>query len=420
VNRAEIFGKFSLLSQRDFRNYLSGTFFLTLGVQVQSVAVGWQVYELTNNPIWLGMIGLSEAIPFILLTIPGGHLADTQKRKSILKVSIAGYWFCSVLLCLLSTHFSSWIHGPGLWSIFAVMSAIGVLRGFAGPARSAFGFQLVARGKIAQAASISSTVWQAAAVAGPALGGVLYAWKGSTGAYLFTLLSISISLSSYFFISADPLPSSTQTESGLNKVKEGLKFFFNHPVILPAMTLDMLAVLFGGAVAILPVFCDQILQAGPAALGILRAMPAIGAIAAGFIITLIPLNNNTGKKLLLSTLGFGLCILGFALSTEFYWSCFMLAFSGAFDMVSVVIRHTILQTFAPEEMRGRLSAINYIFIGTSNEIGAFESGIAAGFFGLVPSILIGGSITIFITLMLGVFSKPIRDLSFKTEVPIGT
>jgi MFS family permease len=168
------------------------------------------------------------------------------------------------------------------------------------------------------------------------------------------------------------------------------------------------------------VFCDQILQAGPAALGILRAMPAIGAIAAGFIITLIPLNNNTGKKLLLSTLGFGLCILGFALSTEFYWSCFMLAFSGAFDMVSVVIRHTILQTFAPEEMRGRLSAINYIFIGTSNEIGAFESGIAAGFFGLVPSILIGGSITIFITLMLGVFSKPIRDLSFKTEVPIGT
>jgi MFS family permease len=415
VKAAQLFQNFNLLKLRDFRNYLSGTFFLTIGVQVQSVAVGWQVYELTKNPLWLGMIGLSEALPFILSTFPGGHVADTQKRKQILKITISGYLVCSALLWFLSQYFKVWISGPGLWSIFAIIGMVGIMRGFAGPARSAFGFQLIPREKLAQAASISSTVWQAAAVFGPALGGILYAWKGSTGAYLFTLVSIAISLISYLLIVADPPPASTTGEPAIKKVKEGMKFFFSHSVILPAMTLDMLAVLFGGAVAVLPMFCDQVLFTGPTGLGILRAMPSVGGILAGFFTTLLPLNSNTGKKLLFSTAGFGLCMVAFAFTRDFYLACIVLALSGAFDMVSVVVRHTILQTFAPEEMRGRLSAINYIFVGTSNEIGAFESGVAARLLGLIPSVVFGGMTTVCITTLVGFFSKPLRELNFEEQ-----
>ncbi|MBX7181811.1 MAG: MFS transporter [Bacteroidia bacterium] len=416
MNFTNAFRNFALLKQRDFRNYLSGTFFLTIGVQVQSVAVGWQVYELTRDPLWLGMIGLSEALPFILSTFPGGHVADTRKRKSILKWTISGYLFCSLVLWILSKFYLGWISSSGIWSIFLVIGLVGVMRGFAGPARSAFGFQLISKDRLPQAASISSTVWQAAAVLGPALGGFLYAWYGSTGAYLFTLFCIATSLLSYFLIKADPPPASQTTEPAITKVREGMKFFFNHPLILPAMSLDMLAVLLGGAVAVLPMFCDQVLFTGPTGLGILRAMPSFGAIIAGLFTTFLPITTNTGKKLLFSTAGFGVSMILFALSKNFYLSCFILALSGAFDMVSVVVRHTILQTYSPEEMRGRLSAINYIFVGTSNEIGAFESGLAAKLFGLVNSVVLGGFGTLLVTSAIGYFSRDLRELSLDKDI----
>jgi hypothetical protein len=211
-------------------------------------------------------------------------------------------------------------------------------------------------------------------------------------------------------IKANTGPASDRAEPAVKKVKEGLRFFFNHPIILPAMSLDMIAVLFGGAVAVLPLFCDQILKIGPEGLGILRAMPAVGGILAGFFTTMLPLHRNAGVKLLLGTGFFGLAIFLFALSGNFYLSCFLLIMSGASDMVSVVVRNGILQTFAPEEMRGRLSAINYIFIGTSNEIGAFESGVVAKLLGLVPSVVFGGIATMSITATVGFFSKPIRKL----------
>ena len=378
------------------------------------MAVGWQVYEITKNPLWLGLIGLSEAIPFIISTFPGGHFADTRRRKRIMQYTVSGYLVCSLSLLMLNTFASNWISGSGLWAIFAVISLIGVLRGFSSPARAALGYQLIKKDEMLQAASISSTTWQAAFVLGPAIGGVIYGMYDCTSAYLLTCVCTSISLLSYFLIRANPVAASDTTEPALTKVKEGLTFFFNHPIILPAMSLDMLAVLFGGAVAVLPMFCDVILHTGPEGLGILRAMPSVGGILAGFVVTLIPLKKNAGKKLLAGVCLFGLSMVLFALSRNFYLSCALLILSGAADMVSVVIRSTILQTFAPEEMRGRLSAINYIFVGTSNDIGAFESGVAARFLGLIPSVVIGGFSTIFISGVVGIVSKPMRELEFET------
>lgn len=388
-----------------------GSFFLTIGVQIQGVAVGWQMYSLTKDPLYLGLIGLAEALPFMVSTLPGGNVADTYPRKKTVLITVSTFFIACVALLVLAI-WSGTAQAGVIGGIFGVIVLTGIIRGFSAPARAALGFQLVKKEDIHTAASLGSTVWQTAAVTGPALGGLLYGWGGSIAAYGCSAASALLALLFFLSIKANPEPPGSGGEGALERIKNGLQFFLKHRIIFPAMLLDMLAVLFGGAVAVLPIFCEEILHVGPQGLGILRAMPAVGGIIAGIWFTSKPIRRFAGKILFVVVILFGITMIAFALSRNFWLSASILLLSGGVDMVSVVIRNTILQSFAPEAMRGRLSAINYIFVGASNELGAFESGVAARLFGLIPSVVGGGCITILITLGISLKAKKLRNLEF--------
>lgn len=379
---------------RDFRLYVTSRLFITLAMQMQGVIVGWQIYELTKDPLSLGLIGLAEAIPAITVSLYAGHLADVVERKKIIVACVSVLAACSATLVYFTTNTGAFILAHGTFAIYMVIFVSGIARGFLSPATFSFMPQLIDRSLYQNAITWNSTIWETGAVSGPMIGGLIYGFFGITAAYSTVALSIVIAFTCYMSIPNRPLPPATTEQGTWSKIKAGLKFVFSHQIILSAISLDLFAVLFGGAVALLPFFADEILQVGKQGLGFLRSAPAIGAVLMAVYITRNPIKKNIGKILLLCVAGFGISMIAFSLSKWFWLSMGLLIMSGMFDCVSVIVRSTLIHTLTPENMKGRVAAVNSMFIGSSNEIGMLESGIAAKLLGIVPSVIFGGLMTL--------------------------
>jgi MFS family permease len=403
-------GPYAALKIRDFRLFICSRFCVTLAIQVQSVVVAWQVYGITRDELALGLIGLAEAIPSIAVSLYAGHVADIMQRKKIIVICLVTLLLCSVSLLFFTLDVGSEILSSGVFPIYSVIFLSGIARGFLSPALFSFMPQLVPRDLYANAITWNSTLWETATIGGLAFGGLFYGFFGVETAYVIDASLMLAGLLLAASVSNKPIPEMTGEEGVGEKIRAGLRFVFQNKIILSAISLDLFAVLFGGAVALLPVFAEEILFVGPAGMGVLRAAPSIGALLMAFYITHHPIRRRTGKIMLYCVAGFGLCMILFALSTNFWISLFILIASGAFDCVSVIIRGTLLQTLTPENMKGRVSAVNHIFVGSSNEIGMFESGVAARLMGTVPSVIFGGVMTLAVVGVTALVSRSIRAL----------
>ncbi len=407
---------FAVIHVKNFRFFLLYRIFMTMASLMQSVIVGWQIYALSHNVLWLGFIGLAEVVPQISISLFAGHYIDLHNRRKIVNYTTLLLILSSLILLIYSSNVAYFSSKYGIMPIFATIFLTGLARGIISPAQVALMGQLVPRNLYANAATWNSANWQVAAVAGPAIGGIVYGFWGIVPAYSFV---VALNILSFFMIMLIKVGKHTiiQTTEGVyTRIRTGIRFVFKTPELLGAFTLDMFAVLFGGAVAMLPVFASDILNAGPQGLGLLRACPAIGAALMAFVLMYHPPVKETGKVLFIAVTGFGLCMIGFGLSKSFALSGFLLILSGAFDNISVVIRGTILQLFTPDDMRGRVASVNSIFIGSSNELGAFESGVAARLMGLVPSVVFGGIMTLVVVVTTIKINKPLRMLSLKNKV----
>lgn len=402
-------GPYAALQLRDFRYFVSARFCVTLAIQIQSVVVAFQVYTMTHDPFSLGLIGLSEALPSIAVSLYAGHVADVLQRKKIIVACISTLLFCSGCLLLFTVDLGEHILNYGVFPIYAVIFISGIARGFLSPAIFSFMPQLVPRDLYTNAVTWNSTLWETASITGLALGGFLFA-VGVETAYTVDVVLTLMGLILILAVASRPVPPATGEEGVREKIKSGLRFVFNNKIILSAITLDLFAVLFGGAVALLPIFAEEILHVGSIGLGFLRAAPSTGALLMAFFITHNPIQRNVGKKLFLAVAGYGICMIMFALSRNFWLSLSILVVSGAFDCVSVIIRATLLQTLTPENMKGRVSAVNNIFIGSSNEIGMFYSGTSARIFGAVRAVIIGGCLSLTVVGFTAWASKSLRRL----------
>jgi MFS family permease len=379
---------------------------IVLAYQIMATVVGWHIYELTHQPLALGLVGLAEVIPYFCCALFAGHAVDHYSRR------IFGVLACLMLmlnaLALTAVAAGYIVEDHVLW-IYGCIAFNGVARAFIGPSYSALFALILPRNQFARASGIGSSVFQFGLVLGPALGGILVAWQGKTIAYglaasccLFAALAL--------LLLRIKEPPKVESAPIFSSIAQGLRFVFGNQIILGAQSLDMFAVLFGGAMSMLPAFIHDIFHYGPDGLGILRAAPAVGAVLTGIILTRYPINLNAGRFLLGAVAGFGCCMIAFALSTNFWIAGLLLVFSGICDGVSVVMRSTIMQLATPDHMRGRVAAINGIFIGSSNELGAFESGIAAHFMGLVPSVIFGGGMTLVVVAATWKLAPKLRQL----------
>jgi MFS family permease len=406
-------GPYASLKIRDFRNFMCARVCVTLAIQIQATIVGWQMYELTHDELSLGLIGLAEAIPAIGVSLYAGHIADTVERKKIILFAVSILVFCSFALLSFTLEPGKFFLSFGPAAIYSVIFLSGIARGFLSPANFSFMPQLVPRHLYANAVTLNSTFWEASSIGGPLIAGLigfLFVKTGIMLSYLVDGLLMVAGLFFYLSISSKPLPPITQEQGIIQKIVAGLKFVFRHQIILSAISLDLFAVLFGGAVALLPFFAKDILHGGPGALGLLRAAPAIGAVSMAIFITHNPIKRHIGKILLSCVGGFGLCMIAFAISTNFYVSLFLLMMSGVFDSVSVIVRGMLIHTHTPENMKGRVSAVNSMFVGSSNEIGALESGVAAEYMGLVRSVVFGGCMTLLVVFVTGWKAKKLLAL----------
>jgi len=406
---------FAAIRIRNFRLFLAYRFFMTAAVLMQAVIVGWQLYDITKDPLSLGMIGLTEVIPQVSIALFAGHFVDIWDRKRIIFRTSFILLIGSAILLGSSIDSEATRFLQGTLPIFVTVFLVGLTRGILMPAHTALLGQLVPRELLAGAATWGSTVWQVAAVTGPALGGLMYGFFGIVPAYIlvFTFFLTCVVLIFSIKSPGKVVQNPDRDERIFASIGEGIRYVFKNQVLLGAFTLDMFAVLFGGAVAMLPVFASDILKIGPEGLGVLRACPAIGAILMSVVLTFYPPLKHSGRQMLLSVAGFGVCMIVFALSKNFYLSAFVLLLSGSFDFVSVVVRSSILQLFTSNEMKGRVSSVNSIFVGSSNELGAFESGAAASLMGLVPSVVFGGVMTLIVVTVASFTAPKLRNLSLK-------
>ena len=393
----------------NFRWFVASLMAMTVATQIQAVVVAWQIYELTHDPLSLGLIGLAEAVPFIGVALFAGHVADRVNRLRVSLVALAALFLCSLAL-LAFTLSPGIITVERVWPIYLVIFLSGVARSFLQPARSALGAELVPRELYPNAVTWRSSTWQLAEVVGPAIGGLVYGFGSATAAYGTDAAIMAIGVLSLARMRHSPAPSALVNESFLESLATGIRFVRGQPVILGALSLDLFSVLFGGAVALLPVFAAEILHVGPEGLGVLRAAPAVGAVLMSLVLAHLPPLRRAGQALLLSVAVFGLSIIGFGLSRDFLLSIALLAVSGMADTVSVVIRSTLLQVLTPDHLLGRVSSVNAIFIGSSNEIGAFESGAAARLIGTVPSVVLGGLATVVVVAVTAVKVPQLRRL----------
>lgn len=377
-----------------------GRVITTFAGQMLNFAIMWEIWLRTRSTFALGLVGLVQVVPIILLSLPGGHIADQYNRKRIVIV-MQGV----LIVCSLGLAYLSYIEGPLVW-IYACLLGIGIARAFYDPAASTLLPQTIPPALFTSAATWSSSAWQFAAIVGPTVAGfIVAAFHNVTVIYVFDAVAAGIFIFLLTLIRGRELALARKTTT-LESLVEGWNFIKNTRVLLAAITLDMFAVLFGGAVALLPVYATDILQVGPTGLGIMRAAPSIGAILMAFALAHLPPMRQAGRTLLWAVAGFGVATIVFGVSRSFWLSILMLGLLGGLDNISVVIRHTLMLTRVPDEMRGRASAVNSIFISTSNEMGAFESGSVAALVGTVPSVALGGIGTILVVLAVaGVFPE---------------
>ncbi len=395
----------SLLSPA-FIKLLTFRILIVLSYQMVAVIVGWHIYELTHDPLALGLVGLAEVIPYFCCALFAGYAVDHHSRRMFGVAASALLVVNSFTLLAVS---AGWVPGDATRWIYASIVLTGIARAFIGPSYSALFALILPREQYARASGIGSSIFQAGLVVGPALGGILVGWADKATAYgMATLLALLATIALLLLRVKEPPPA--ESAPIFTSIAEGLRFVFGHQVLLGAMSLDMFAVLFGGAISMLPAFIHDIYHYGPEGLGILRAAPAIGAVVTGLVLARHPINLHAGRWLLGAVAGFGLCIIAFGLCRQFWVAGFLLLLSGMFDGVSVVMRTTIYQLVTPDAMRGRVSAINGIFIGSSNELGAFESGLAARLLGLVPSVVFGGAMTLLVVSVTAKLAPRLRRL----------
>lgn len=391
----------------EFRYWIASAAFSTLASRSLAVALGYQIYQVSRDPLALGILGLVEAIPAVGLSLFGGHVADRYDRRTVVLITRAVSVLAAIVFALLSLNLQAF----SLAALYAVVFVAGIARGFADPAASAFEAQVVPRELYLNASTWSGSVWEATAIVGPALGGFVYAFFGVTNAYLMIAVLFALAWVCMSLIRKKPMPPVPEDESIWTSIGLGLRYVFHSQILVGSMALDLFAVLFGGAIALLPIFASDILNVGPVGLGFLVAAPSVGALIAMLWATRRPPMQNAGKILLAVVAGFGVSIIVFALSRNFFLSLLALALSGLFDGVSMVIRETILRLYSPEHLRGRIAAVQWVFIGSSNEIGAFESGVAASLLGTVPAVWLGGIVTLLVVVGASVLAPKLRALN---------
>jgi MFS family permease len=408
---------YAALRFKEFNIFLIVRFALVFAWSMQFIVIEWEVYSLTKDPLSLGLIGLMEVIPALSFALFAGHVVDQKEKRGLLIKCILGFILICLGLFLITnqTVQSLFTKNTVVWIIYLLVFFGGVVRAFIGPTVFTLFSQVVPKSEYANAATWSSSVWQIGSVLGPTVAGFAILWVGVNGSMFMVLLFALVALFFLFKIEKKPILNPKIGEPILKSLTEGIKFVYNTKEILGAITLDMVAVLFGGAVALLPIYAQDILEVGPKGFGVLRAAPAIGSFITILAVAYFPLTKNAGIKLLVSIFGFGLSIILFGVSTIFWISLIALFLSGVFDGVSVVIRQTILQLKTPDNMRGRVASVNSMFVGSSNELGAFESGVAAKLLGTVRSVVFGGSMTLLIVLTTGIFSPKLRKLDLLSK-----
>jgi MFS family permease len=394
----------------NFRLFQAARFLMVAGLEMQSVAVGWQIYEITRRPLDLGLVGLAQFLPGLLLFLLGGHVADRFDRRLVLVGCYSSFALCSLALLAISLH---GLHG--IAPVYLVLVAIGLVRVFNGPAGQAFSPLLVPAAVFPNAAAWGSSIFNAATILGPVFGGVLYALRGSPVAvYLTAFLALVASVVLMLPIHIRGVQQMSRGRDW-NTVIAGFQYVWRNKLILGTTSLDLFAVLLGGAVALLPVFAREILNAGPRGLGLLRASPGVGAGLMAIVIAYVPLRRRAGVKMLWCVAAFGAATVAFGLSRNLYLSMLALFIVGAADMVSVIVRSTVVQLATPDEMRGRVSAVNMLFIGASNEFGQFESGLTAQWMGAVPAVVAGGVGTIIVVAVWSWLFPALRKVDRLTQ-----
>jgi MFS family permease len=388
-----------------FTYFFAGRWFVTSALEMQSVAVGWQVYEITKRPLDLGLVGLAQFLPGILLFLISGHAADRLDRKRLIVSCYAGFAVCSGSLLVLALRGARTVI-----PIYAVMVLLGVVRSFSGPVTRAIMPQLVPEEHFPNAVAWNASAFQSATILGPAAGGLIYAaFRGPAAVYAATLASAMIGFLSMLRVKPQTKP---RPREHFNRaaVFAGLRYIWREKLILGSISLDLFAVLLGGAVALLPVYARDILKTGPWGLGLLRAAPGVGAATMAVLIAHRPLRSRAGAAMLWCVAGFGAFTILFGISRNLYLSLFALLLVGASDTVSVIVRGILVQVATPDEMRGRVNAVDMIFIGASNQLGQFESGVTAQWFGTVPAVVLGGIGTLLVTALWAWYFPELRRI----------
>lgn len=409
---------YAALRFREFNIFLLVRFFLVFGWSMQFIVIEWQVYSLTKDPLSLGIIGLMEIIPALTMALFAGHIVDQKEKRNLLLKTIAAFSLISFGLFLLTWPriVEGWETNTILYSIYALVFFGGFLRSFFGPTIFSLVALIVPKKVYPNAATWNSSTWQMASVLGPAFAGFCINWIGVHWSLCIIFGLVVLSFIILLRISKKPILNPKIGEPVMQSLGEGLKFVFKTKAVLGALTLDMIAVLFGGAVALLPIFAQDILKVGPEGFGVLRAAPAVGAFLTMLTTAYLPIYKKAGLKLLGAVFGFGVCIIVFGLSSIFWISVVALFFSGVTDGVSMVIRQTILQLKTPDHMRGRVASVNSMFVGSSNELGAFESGLTAKLMGTVTAVVFGGTMTLITVITTGLVSPSFRRLDLTKDM----
>lgn len=409
---------YAALRVKEFNIFLLVRFVLVFGWSMQFIVIEWQVYSITKDPLSLGIIGLMEIIPAFTMALFAGHIVDQKEKRNLFALCIAAFSLISLGLFLLTSGsvVGDWSTNIILYSIYALVFFGGFLRSFFGPIIFSLIALIVPKNVYPNAATWSTSTWKTAAVLGALFGGFFIGWIGVDYTLCLVFVLVLLAFILVFLIKKKPILNKKIGEPIKESLTVGVQFVFQNKAILGALTLDMIAVLFGGTVAILSVFAQDILEVGSAGFGILNASISLGSIVTMFITTYIPISKSTGKKLLISIFIFGISIIGFGLSNIFWVSVLMLFISGAADGISMIIRQTILQLKTPDDMRGRVSSVNSMFVGSSNELGAFESGLAAKLIGPVAAVVFGGTMTLITVITIGVKNPVLRELDLTADM----
>lgn len=398
----------------EFRHLLAGRFLFILSLRMMTTVVGWWIYNLTNDPFAIGLIGLSEVIPAISLALYAGHVIDLSEKRKLLVTGVTLYCLASLLLFGLSGSFVASRFSPHRIAIgiYITIFCTGIVRAFAGPVFNVILASIVPKNALQNATTWNQGTWLSGSVSGHAIGGFLIAGIGINGTLGVIASLLFIALLILLQLKPKPALNKQGEKKTWESVKEGLRFVFKTKELLGALSLDMFAVLFGGAAAMVPVFARDILKVGPQGFGFLNGATDIGSICSVILLTLFPLRRKQGTKLLFAVAGFGTCIIVFALSKVFWLSFMALLFSGMLDGISVVVRGTITQLKTPDHMRGRVLSVNSMFINSSNELGQFESGVAAKLMGVVPSVVFGGCMTWLVVLTTWFKAPSLRKMEY--------